>query len=123
MSRVSLLPRTPPRKRALLLDGYLLVGNGYRRGTVAAWGGGEPALWDPGTLKFAQYELPLVLMLIIDNTDVLRGSRGVIFIDNIAALMAMVRGRSRIESRSNWADAISRAGVSSTCATIYGFTV
>ena len=76
----------------------------------------------------------MVLIAMLKLPDELRGKRGIWFIDNIAALMALVRGRSNstdldklagsihaalfamqtwmyfewVESRSNWADGISR---------------
>ena len=39
----------------------------------------------------------MVLVGLVELAPVLRGTRGIFFIDNIAALMALVRGRSDSE--------------------------
>ena len=88
-------------------------------------------MWGPGDHKIAQLELFMVV-------HALTARRGVWFIDNIASLMCLIRGRSDnpdlakmatyiqcllfalraslyweyIPSKSNWADAISRLGPS-----------
>ena len=93
-------------------------------------------LFTPGTHKIARLELSTVLFALIDRPDRFRGRRGVFYIDNLAALMALIRGRSDapdlkhlsrvihaalfslhtwiywewVPSKSNWADAISRLG-------------
>ena len=94
------------------------------------------ALWTPGDKKIAQLELIMVLYGLLARPEAFRSRRGIWFIDNTAALMALIRGRSDstdlehmsrmihialyalncwifwewIPSKSNWADAISRVG-------------
>lgn len=91
-------------------------------------------IWSEHCTYIAQLELLMVLAGIVELASTLRGMRGVSYIDNIAALMALVRGRSDsrdldslariihcalfslrtwiyfewIESAANWADGISR---------------
>ena len=93
-------------------------------------------LWSPGDKKIAQLELLMVLYGLLARPDSFRHRRGIWFIDNTAALMALIRGRSDssdlermasmihtalyslecwiywewIPSKSNWSDAISRLG-------------
>ena len=93
-------------------------------------------LWTAGDKKIAQLELIQILYALVARPTEFRERRGVWFIDNIAALMALIRGRSDaadlehlahlihvacfslrvwmyweyIPSKSNWADAISRLG-------------
>ena len=93
-------------------------------------------LWTPGEKKIAQLELIMVLYGLITRPGHFRNRRGIWFIDNTAALMSLIRGRSDspdlehmsrmihvalyslncwifwewIPSKSNWADAISRMG-------------
>ena len=50
-------------------------------------------LFTPGTHKIAQLELSMVLFALINRPDRFRGRRGVFYIDNLAALMALIRGR------------------------------
>ena len=92
-------------------------------------------LWEPGDHKIAQLELLMVIYALFA-----RPWRGVWWIDNTAALMALLKGTSNnpdlarmsqvihltlfayrswfywewIPSKSNWADAISRDGASDT---------
>ena len=99
------------------------------------------ALYDwftPGDHKIAQLELIQVLFALVGRASSFRGRRGIWYIDNLAALMSLIRGRSDvadlerlshlihiilftlnvwiywewIPSKSNWADAISRLGFS-----------
>jgi hypothetical protein len=91
-------------------------------------------MWEPCVSYIAQWELDMVLGAVLKVPDRLRGKRGVWFIDNTAALMALSRGRSNgadlhrlagstraallamqiwmyfewVESPSNWAEGISR---------------
>ena len=91
----------------------------------------------PGDHKIAQLELIQVLYALFSRASTFRGRRGIWYIDNLAALMCLIRGRSEVEdleklshlihvalfslnvwiywewipSKSNWADAISRLGV------------
>ena len=98
-----------------------------------------PRLYDlctPGEKKIAQLKLVMVLFALVQRPDGFRGRRGVRYIDSTAALMALIRGRSDredvarlaqvihlclislrtwiywewIQSKANWADAISRLG-------------
>ena len=90
-----------------------------------------------GDRVIAQLELLMILVALTCQPQYFRGRRGVWYVDNIAALMALVRGRSDskdldvmamqvqcllygleswiyfewIESASNWADGISRVGL------------
>ena len=93
-------------------------------------------LWRPGHPHIAQLELLMVFQALLAFPDEFRGASGVWYIDNIASLMALVRGRSEndeldrlaqmihlllfhldsklyfewVQSASNWADGISRRG-------------
>ncbi len=150
-SRVfEVLPMTPPRfcvaSDAALeapfqgTGGFVIVwlspGGQRREAFVANLPPQIYALWSPGEKKIAQLELIMVLYGLIARPDMFRGRRGVWFIDNTAALMSLIRGRSDspdlehmsrmihvalyalncwifwewIPSKSNWADAISRMG-------------
>ena len=60
--------------------------------------------WGNHITYIAQLELLMVLVGLVELAPVLRGMRGVWFIDNIAALMSLVRGRSDSEDL----DAMSR---------------
>lgn len=107
------------------------------------------ALWEPGTKKIAQLEMMMVLYALVARPAYFRQRRGLWLIDNIAALMCLVRGRSEspdlerisslihlaafalktwlwweyIRSKSNWADAISRLGVQDPWYRANGFTI
>ena len=99
------------------------------------------ALYDwfsPGDHKIAQLELVQVLYALLTRASTFRGRRVIWYIDNLAALMSLIRGRSDvadlerlshlihialftlnvwsywewIPSKSNWSDAISRLGFS-----------
>lgn len=52
------------------------------------------ALWRTATTKIAQLELLMVLQALLTFLDAFRGATGVFYVDNIAALMSLVRGRS-----------------------------
>ena len=93
-------------------------------------------MFTPGTHKIAQLELSMVLVALVNRPNRFRGRRGVFYVDNLAALMALIRGRSDasdlehlsrlihaavfslqtwiywewVSSKSNWADAISHLG-------------
>ena len=93
-------------------------------------------LWTPGEKKIAQLELLMVLFGLLARPHKFRNRRGIWFIDNTAALMALIKGRSDspdleamshlihmalyalkcwiywewIPSKSNWSDAVSRLG-------------
>ena len=105
------------------------------------------ALWSPGEKKIAQLELSQALYALVNRPD--RGRRGIWFIDNLAALMALIKGRSDspdlerlahlihlacfalrvwiyweyIPSKSNWADAISRLGENDPWYKTHGFVL
>ena len=94
-------------------------------------------MWHPSKTYIAQLELLMVLVALLQLAEHLRGRRGIWFIDNTAALMALVRGRSNsedldrlaglihavlfahrvwmyfewVESGANWADGVSREGL------------
>ena len=93
--------------------------------------------WGEYETYIAQLEMLMILVAMIELAPVMRGRRGIWYIDNVAALMAMVRGRANspdldrmaevlqgamlalevwlyfewIESDSNWSDGISRTGL------------
>ena len=105
-------------------------------------------LWGPGDKKIAQLELLQVLYALFSRPASFRGRRGLWFIDNTAALMALIRGRSDnadlehmsrlihltlfalkawffwewIPSKANWSDEISREGLQATWHKRHGFT-
>ena len=106
-------------------------------------------LWSPGDKKIAQLELSMVLYGLLARPAQFRHRRGIWLIDNTAALMALIRGRSdssdlermsqlihtalysldcwiyweRIPSKSNWADSISRLGFNDPWLAKHRFTV
>ncbi|CAE8593710.1 unnamed protein product, partial [Polarella glacialis] len=119
--------------------GYLEVWNPlqadkYRSGFAVTIPEGVYDLWSEAVHHIAQLELLTVLVALVSYSNRYRGRRGVWFIDNTAALMAMVRGRSDsadldrlalmihaamfalevwiyfewVETKSNWSDGISR---------------
>ena len=91
----------------------------------------------------------MVFQAIVSFPDAFRGRTGIYFIDNVAALMALVKGRSDnaeldviaqsvhlllftlsatlwyewIPSKSNWTDSISRDGFHDKWHRIHGFRV
>ena len=93
-------------------------------------------IFTPGEKKIAQLELIQIIYALVHCSSQFRGRRGIWYLDNTAALMVLIRGRSDsadlermaqiihclmfglrcwfffewIESKSNWADAISRLG-------------
>ena len=106
------------------------------------------SLFTPGEKKIAQLELVQLIFALTTRPDRFRGRRGVWFLDNSAALMALIRGRSDaadlermsqivhvllfglqcwmffewIPSKSNWADAISRLSFQDPWHVKQGFT-
>ena len=50
--------------------------------------------WGPGDKKIPQLELAMVLYGLAARAASFRGRRGTWYIDNVAALMALIRGRS-----------------------------
>jgi len=105
-------------------------------------------IWGEQVTYIAQLELYMILAAVTVFADDFRGKRGVWFVDNIAALMALVRGRSNSESldqmalrihaalfsigawiyfewvssESNWSDGISRDGLADQWQQRHGFT-
>ena len=93
-------------------------------------------LWKPCDFYIAQLELLMVLQALVTFPDEFRQCTGVWYIDNIASLMSLLKGRSDnedldhmsqlihlllfhlqcslwfewIQSKSNWSDGISRTG-------------
>ena len=119
--------------------GFLLVwrsGLPSREAFVAEVSPSAYSLFTPGDHKIAQLELSMVLYALTARPSRFRGARGVWCIDNVAALMCLIRGRSDspdlerlanlihvalfalqtwiywewIPSKSNWSDSISRLG-------------
>lgn len=119
--------------------GLLVVWHGLPEGREAFVAHIEPKLydlWGPGDKKIAQLEMMMVLYGLLARPSSFRHRRGLWFIDNVAALMCLIRGRSDngdlekisnmihialfalrcwcfwewIPSKSNWSDAISRLG-------------
>ena len=106
-------------------------------------------LWSNDEAKIAQLELMIVLMTIGHAIVHFRGKPGIWWIDNIAALMAVVRGRSNnselgqmagaihailysakcpmffewVHSPDNWSDGISRQGIYDEWYQQHGFAV
>jgi hypothetical protein len=94
-------------------------------------------IWGQQETYIAQLEMMMVLAAIIEDGAQLKYRRGIWFVDNVAALMALVRGRSNqpaldqmallihtalftlrawvyfewVESKANWSDGISREGL------------
>ena len=104
-------------------------------------------LWQPAETHVAQLELSMVLYALIERPDSFRKCQGLGFLDNVAAVMTLVRGRSRnpdlaklgrlihlalfalraqgyweyVQSKSNWADDISRLGFDNPRWRCHGF--
>ena len=109
---------------------------GFRCGTVITIDSAIFDLWSDHPTKIAQLELLAIVQGILAFPELFRSSSVVWYIDNVAALMSLVRGRSDnaeldfmsqlvhlllfhlhchsywewIQSKSNWADGISREG-------------
>ena len=106
-------------------------------------------MWGVRATYIAQLELLAVLVAITETAGVVRGASSVWFIDNVAALMALVKGSSGshsldqmakiihlacfaihsvpyfeyVESKANWADEISRVGAQGNWASHNAFSV
>jgi len=52
------------------------------------------ALWQPAETHIAQLELSMVLYALIERPDLFRHRHGLWFLDNVVAVMTLVRGRS-----------------------------
>ena len=51
-------------------------------------------LWEPGDRKIAQLEMVMILQALVCRPQYFRERRGVWFVDNVAVLMTLIRGRS-----------------------------
>ena len=107
------------------------------------------SIWGVRVTYIAQLELLAVLVALTEVAGLVRGTNSIWFIDNVAALMALVKGSSGshsldqmakivhlacfairsvpyfeyIESKANWADEISREGVHGDWAHANSFSV
>ena len=107
------------------------------------------SVWGAQETYIAQLELLAVLVALIEVAGLVRGANTIWFIDNVAALMALVRGSSNsrsldqmaklvhlacfairsvpyfeyVESKANWADEISRKGTQGNWAPANAFSV
>ena len=102
------------------------------------------ALWSNHPTKIAQLELPAAGQGILTFPELFRSCSVVWYVDNVAALMSLVRGRSDtaeldfmsqfvhlhchsywewIQSKSNWADGISRGGFRDPWLLAHGFSI
>ena len=106
-------------------------------------------LWDDSDTKIAQLELLAVVQGLIAFSNILRNAHIVWFVDNVAALMALIKGRSDhdeldhmaqiahsllfhlhcfaffewVPSSSNWSDGVSRNGFRDPWLNRHGFSV
>ena len=128
--------------------GVLLVSPAGRRlGCVINVSDEVFRLWDEQTVKIAQLELLAVVQGVVTFAAELRGNTTVWFVDNIASLMALIKRRSAsveldamagivhhmlyglhacvyfewVQSKSNWADGVSRDGMGDGWARDHGF--
>ena len=107
------------------------------------------SIWGARAVYIAQLELLAVLVALTEVAGLVRGANSIWFIDNVAALMALVKGSSGshsldqmanlvhlacyairsvpyfeyIESKANWADEISREGTQGNWAPRNAFSV
>ena len=116
----------------------MLSPSGQRMGTVPLIDGQVLGLWpDDQEVVIAQLELLMILQGLLTFPDAFRARSGIWWVDNVAALMALVKGTGRnsslddiaqmihlllfhlqahlwfewIESKSNWTDSISQLGM------------
>jgi len=106
-------------------------------------------LWGQQETYITQLELLTVIVALVECAGMFRNSRGLFFVDNVSALMAMVKGRSKtetldtltrlghfasfalgasayyeyVQSKSNWSDEISRLGLEGPWARQHGFKI
>eukprot|EP00438_Fugacium_kawagutii_P005349 Skav210323 [mRNA] locus=scaffold475:321714:322133:- [translate_table: standard] len=104
-------------------------------------------IWNDDEAKIAQLELCIVLMSLAQMGPHLRGFPGIWWVDNIAALMSLIRGRSNVgeldamsglihvilcalqcpiyfewvASGDNWSDGVSRQGLKDEWMMRHGF--
>ncbi len=120
-----------------MTGGYLLeIKPAYRSGAWMKMDEEVTSVWSAGEKKIAQLELLMVWDTLASEASSVRGKQGLFFIDNQAALMSLVNGRSNsedldrmahmirglmfelriavyfewIESKANWSDGVSRDG-------------
>ena len=127
----------------------LVTPDGKRRGLVVEVEDSMFQLWSEDEAKIAQLELMAVYMSLAYWAAHVRSLPGIWFIDNVAALMALIRGRSNNEeldkmagavhgllfaissplyfewvcSGDNWSDGISRNGMKDAWALDHRFTM
>ena len=132
-------------------SGGLLVlsPSGQRLGTVPLIDDRVLGLWPEDQVVIAQLELLMILQGLLCFPDAFRSRSGIWWVDNVAALMALVKGTGRnssldamaqmihlllfhlqvqlwfewIESKSNWTDSISRLGMADPFWRSQAFTV
>ena len=155
---VSLFPLSTPRmtgasdaaqEEGFGSGGFLLSDKHWvRRGAEVVITEDVLSLWRPQDVLIAQLELLMVFQAIVTFPDAFRYATGVWYIDNIAALMSLVRGRSDnpdlermaqmihlalfhlhcglwfewVQSKSNWSDGISRFGLRDSFVIHHSFT-
>lgn len=117
--------------------GFLLSDRYFNRiGSEVAITHAVMSLWKPQVTLIAQFELLMLLQALLTFLESFRHCTGVWFIDSIASLMALIKGRSDnadldrmafmihlllyhldcflwfewVQSQSNWSDGISRVG-------------
>ena len=114
----------------------LLFPSGFRAALVLRVDSRMFDLWDSQSAKIAQLELCVIVMTIASMASELRGHHCLWFVDNIASLMSLIRGRSStleldamtgivhamlcglqcmiywewVASADNWSDGVSRNG-------------
>ena len=72
----------------------LLFPSGFRAALVLRVDSRMFDLWDSHSAKIAQLELCVIVMTIASMASKLRGHHCLWFVDNIASLMSLIRGRS-----------------------------
>ena len=82
-------------------------------------------VWSHHETKIAQLELLTVYMGLAYNASSTRGMHGMWFVDNIAALMSLIRGRSNNEELDSMAGAIHGLlfALRSACYFLNGFSM
>ena len=132
-------------------SGGLLVlsPSGQRLGTIPLIDDRVLGLWPEDQVVIAQLELLMIFQGLLCFPDAFRAQSGIWWVDNVAALMALVKGTGRnssldamaqiihlllfhlqaqlwfewIESKSNWTDSISRLGMADPFWRSQAFTV
>ena len=60
-------------------------------------------MWAPGQTHIAQLELSMVLFALFEKPALFRDWRGLWFLDNVAAVMTLIKGRSSNPDHTAWA--------------------